>query len=176
MLVRQTTSYHHAACQYESTWWKSPETKVTTSDVVRAKHTTDEFDCIFVYLFSAWPLPLTAVSLNVWGWHFTSVYLDSQAVVVVWIWITNPFLIPFRRCWVPVAMATVHHGFRKTPCEMEIVRLVSFVCPSLFHQFCSSWPITPVLLSTLYVVEDVLMCVRMEDLSARLSGSYFVFF
>lgn len=64
---------------------------------------------VFVYLFSTWPLLLTAVSLTVWGWQFTSVYLDSQAVVV-WIWIMNPFLIPFRSCWVPVAMATVHRG------------------------------------------------------------------
>lgn len=68
---------------------------------------------VSVYLFSAWPLLLAAVSLTVWGWHFTSVYLDSQPVVVVWIWIMNPFRIPFRRCWVPVAMATVHLWLRE---------------------------------------------------------------
>lgn len=63
---------------------------------------------VFVYLFSALPVLLTAVSLTVWGWQFTSVYLESWAVV--WIWIMNPLLIPSRRCWVPVAMATQHLG------------------------------------------------------------------
>lgn len=55
---------------------------MTTSDAARMKRTEDVI--VFVYLFSASPLLLTAVSLTVWGWQFTSVYLDSQAVVV-WI-------------------------------------------------------------------------------------------
>lgn len=97
---------------------------------------------VSVYLFSAWPLLLAAVSLTVWGWHFTSVYLDSQPVVVVWIWIMNPFRIPFRRCWVPVAMATVHLWLRERERHLvrQIwpVRLISFVYLSLFLTFTSS--------------------------------------
>lgn len=84
--------------------------QVNMAETTRGKQKTMRMIVIvFVYLFSTWPLLLTAVSLTVWGWQFTSVYLDSQAVVV-WIWIMNPFLIPFRSCWVPVAMATVHRG------------------------------------------------------------------
>ncbi len=97
--------------------------RVNMAEITRGKRTTmttrwmqDECDCF--YLFSPWPLLLTSVSLTVWGWQFTSVYLDSQAVVV-WIWIMNPFRIPFRRCGVPVAMATVHYGS-----ERHLVRYI----------------------------------------------------
>lgn len=81
--------------------------------------------CLFV--LSLAPPPPQAVSLTVWGWHFTSVYLDSPAVVV-WIWIMNPFShshqdMPGASCY---GYST--SWLRETLCEINLTRETYFFC------------------------------------------------
>lgn len=77
-----TASRRHALCRLKSTQLRSREAKgktMTTSD--EAVELREDDVISFVCLFSAWPLLLTAVSLPVWGWQFTSVYLDSRLLL-----------------------------------------------------------------------------------------------
>jgi len=67
---------------------------------------------------------------------------------------------------------------RETPCEIEIVRLISFVCMSLFHQCCSSWPIASFALQQLVNKPCIKlrMCCKDWGFKCKLGRSHFQWF
>lgn len=79
---------------------------MSTNDA--AKWTEDECDCFCLFVSCLAPpfhscqldCPVVAVYLRIFGF--------SGCCCLIWI--MNPFRIPFRRCWVPVSMATENCG------------------------------------------------------------------
>lgn len=134
-LLAWRTYYFLPSCSFVATsqrgWDHKRQTKKQWPRVMRFRRSERRTRLIvFVCLFYAWPLLLTDVSLTVWGWLFTSVYLDSQAVVV-WIWITDPFFFSHspsgdagrQLLWLQYIVALERHLVRST----WPVRLISSV-------------------------------------------------
>lgn len=85
---------------------------------------------VFVYLFSSWPRLLAAVSLTVWGWQFTSVYLDSQPVVV-WIYMNHEsFSHSIQEMLGASCYGYATSRLRETPCEINLTDETYSLCPS----------------------------------------------
>lgn len=133
---------------------------MTTSDAAPMKRTEAEADsfCLFVFCSAH---PLTAVSLTVWGWQFTSVYLDAQAV---WIWITFSSRIPLQEILVASC-----YGYSKS--ERHLVRQSWPVRP-YFPPLTGAIPVTPLLgplFSTTW--KDIVWREYCEDSSPKLEMS-----
>lgn len=111
---------------------KKPKSK--WPQVVRMKQSV----IAFVYLFSAWPLLFTAVSLTVWGWQFfLSIFGFSGCCCLG----MNHESSSRSLQEMLDASCYGYSASWLTPCAIHRVRLISFVRLSLFHWRCASWPV-----------------------------------
>lgn len=130
-------SCHHAVCQHESTWLRSQEANRKQWPQVMRLSERRMNAIVFVYLFSAWPLPLTAVSLTVWGWQFTSVYLDSRLLLFgyeSWILFSFPSGDAGASCY-----GYNTSWLRETPCEINLTSEACSFCLSLSLPLMLFW-------------------------------------